>query len=220
MFSGVIINFYNYYLEKPKINQKTDKLVNFLNNKDNKIIKKKNIYILVYESYSNLETLEYYGFDNTEQINFLEKNGFKVYHGIYSVGSSSIASTSRILEIDGNLSKHGRYYVSGNAFAPEIFQANGYKTIGLFKSSYFLSASSPIKWDEYHPFEDITKIGAKTLTKAIFQGEFRFDIFDDFSNYDEYLELKNKYLTSKKIIRFFIHIMVILDILVTVVGVT
>ena len=49
-----------------------------------------------------------------------------VYNGIYSIGSSSIASTSRILEVDGNLSRHGRHYVSGNAFGPEIFKANGY----------------------------------------------------------------------------------------------
>ena len=151
----------------------------------------------MYESYANNETLNYYGFDNTEQIDFLEENGFTVYNGIYSIGSSSIASTSRILEVDGNLSRHGRHYVSGNAFGPEIFKANGYNSIALFKSSYFLSASSPINWDEYNPKEDVTKIGGKTLTKAIFQGEFRFDIFDDFSNYEEYLELKKLFKFKK-----------------------
>ncbi len=198
MINGIAFNLYDYYSENVKEVQISEKLNNFLKKKNNKIVNKKNVYILVYESYANNETLNYYGFDNTEQIDFLEENGFTVYNGIYSIGSSSIASTSRILEVDGNLSRHGRHYVSGNAFGPEIFKANGYNSIALFKSSYFLSASSPINWDEYNPKEDVTKIGGKTLTKAIFQGEFRFDIFDDFSNYEEYLELKKNYLSSKK----------------------
>ena len=198
MISGVVVNFYNYNFEKPTKIQNQNKIIEFLNNNNNKIIKKKNIYILVYESYSNSETLNYYGFDNTNQIDFLEENGFTIYDGIYSVSSSSLASTSRILEINGELSNHARHYVSGNAFVPEIFKKNGYKTIGLFNSSYFLSGSSPINWDEYYPKDDISKLGGKTLTKAIFQGEFNFDIFDDSFDYDKYLILKNKYLSSKK----------------------
>lgn len=198
MISGTIVNFYNYNFEKPTKIQDQNKIIEFLNNNNNKIIKKKNIYILLYESYSNLETLNYYGFDNTDQIDFLEENGFKIYDGIYSVSSSSIASTSRILEINGELSNHGRHYISGNAFVPEIFKKNGYKTIGLFHSSYFFNGTSPINWDEYHPKDDISKLGGKTLTRAIFQGEFKFNIFDDSYNYDKYLILKNKYLSSKK----------------------
>ena len=104
-----------------------------------------------------METLEFYGFDNSNQISFLEKNGFKVYHGSYSVGGLSIASTSRLLEIKGKTSQHGRYYLSGNAFCLEIFKANGYKTIGLFKSPHFFG-SYPITWDEYYPEGDVTKI--------------------------------------------------------------
>ena len=53
----------------------------------------------------------------------------------------------------------------------------------------------------YYPKEDVTKLGAKALTKAIFEGEFRFDIFDDI-DYQNYLNLK-KYLSSK--ILFWTH---------------
>ena len=42
-------------------NQTDNRLDIFLDNKNNKIIKKKNIYILVYESYANLETTKWYG---------------------------------------------------------------------------------------------------------------------------------------------------------------
>ena len=191
--TGIIVNYINYNTNNTKEVSKSDRLINFLSNKKNKIIKKKNIYFLVYESYPNLETLEFYGFDNSNQISFLEKNGFKVYHGSYSVGGLSIASTSRLLEIKGKTSQHGRYYLSGNAFGLEIFKANGYKTIGLFKSPHFFG-SYPITWDEYYPEGDVTKIGGKTLTKGIFEGEFRFDIFDDNYEYKEYLKLKKNYL--------------------------
>ena len=207
MISGLIVNFLDHFQKNSiKVQKKnTNKIEKFLNNNNNKIIKKKNIYVLVYESYANLETLNYYGFDNNDQINFLEKNGFKVYNGIYSNGSKSLDSTSRILEIEGELSQHRRHYTSGNAFAPDVFKANGYKTKGLYSSSYFFG-SSPISWDEYHPMGDVTKKGGITLTKAIFEGEFRFEIFNDFYNYDEYLELKKKNLeSSDKPTLFYTH---------------
>ena len=192
MITGLIVNFYERFQKNTtKVQKNTGKIEKFLNNKNNKIIKKKNIYILVYESYANLETLDYYGFDNIDQINFLKKNGFTVYDGIYSNASSSLESTSRILEIEGELFKSIRYYTSGNAFALNLFKANGYKTKGLFSSSYFFDLS-PISWDEYHPKTDVTKIGGKTLTKNVFKGEFKFDDIFDGISYDEYLELKKK----------------------------
>jgi hypothetical protein len=197
MITGIFVNLLNYTSSNSIKANKSDRLLNFLNNDKNKIIQKKNIYLLVYESYPNLETLEFYGFDNTDQINFLEENGFKIYHGSYSSGGLSIASTSRLLDIKGKISQHGRYYLSGNAFSLDVLRANGYKTVALFKSPHFFG-SYPITWDEYYPEGDVKKMGGKTLTKAIFEGEFRFDIFDDNFKYEKYLELKNKYLTTEK----------------------
>ena len=207
VLTGVILSFYNSNINNfTKTNElKVDRVNTFLNHNENKIIKKKNIYILVYESYANLETLQYYGFDNTSQIKFLENNGFKVYHGIYSNSAASIGSASRILEIDGKIAKDGRHYTSGNAFSLEILKANGYKTSSVFKSSYFFG-SSKINWDEYHPKADITKLGGKILAKAIFEGEFRFNIFDDDYDYKDYLDLKKKYLSrDKEEILFYTH---------------
>ncbi len=203
--SGIIINFNNISLHKSKYLEKNPKLLEFLKNKNNKIIKDKNIYILGYESYANLETLDHYGFDNKEHIKFLENNGFKIYHGTYSNSALSIGAISRILEMQGEINRDGRHYTSGNALGLDIFKANGYKTSAIFTSPYFFS-SSPIKWDNYHPKEDVTKIGGKTLTKAIFEGQFRFDIFDDDFNYNNYLNLKKDYLRSeKKKSLFFTH---------------
>ena len=79
-----------------------------------------------------METHNYYGFDNTEQIEFLEELGFKVYHGIYSNGAATASTITKILEIDGELypphdgPKTNFYnpYLSGNTFATEIFKSN------------------------------------------------------------------------------------------------
>ena len=207
VITGITINFYNHSLNDLTKTHKTqkgkpDRLTKFLNNKDNKIIKKKNIYILVYESYAGLETLGHYGFDNTQQMNFLEKKGFEVYHGIYSNSAVSLGSTSRILEIDGKISQDARHFTSGNAFGPKILEANGYKTTAIFKSPYFFG-SSQISWNEHFPKENVIKLGGRTLTKAIFEGEFRFDIFDDEYDYENYLQLKKKYLSSNKKKSFF-----------------
>ena len=197
MISGAFLSYFN----KTSYNNShaatsLDRLKLFLNNDKNKIIHQKNIYILIFESYSNSETLESYGFNNEKQLTFLQENGFSVYRGTYSKGSTSLASTSRILELRNNFSKDARHHMNGNAFILDAFKANGYKTIGLFKSPYAFG-SSPIKWDQYYPKDDITKIGGKTILKAIYEGYFRFDIFDD--NYDSatYLKLRNKYLSDK-----------------------
>lgn len=208
MIAGTVYNFSNYYLHNTSISKaeikKSDKLLKFINNENNKIIRKKNIYLLVYESYGNLETIDYYGFDNSEQVEFLEKLGFKVYHGIYSNASASESSTAKILDINGKLypSHDGpktsfyRPYLSGNTFATDIFKYNGYKTIGLFPHSFFFQ--QPIGWDEYQPKEITGDLGGEILTKSIFEGFFRHDVFTDYFDYNNYLQFKKKYLTSNK----------------------
>lgn len=208
MITGIVYNFLNYYINTtPKSIteiQKSERLIKFLNNKENKIVNKKNIYILVYESYGNLETHNYYGFDNTKHIEFLEELGFKVYHGIYSNGSASESSTAKILEIDGELypphdgPKTWVYlpHLSGNSFVTDVFKSNGYKTIGLFTHGLFWTP--PIGWDEHQPKEITEGIGGKILTRSIFEGNFRHDVFTDYFDYENYLQQKEKYLTTSE----------------------
>ncbi|WP_440651115.1 sulfatase-like hydrolase/transferase [Candidatus Pelagibacter sp. HIMB1495] len=197
MLTGTAGSFYEKYLNQEFAEkQSTDRLEKFINEKKNEIIDIRNIYILVYESYPNIETLEHYGFDNSKQINFLENNNFKIYSGIYSNAASSLASISRVFDISGKLSKNVRYYTSGNAFGLNVFKANGYDTVTIYKSPYFFG-EYPITWDKFYPKANIKNIGGETITKAIYEGEFRFDIFDDNYSYEKYLKLKKKYLVSK-----------------------
>ena len=197
MLTGVTGNLFDKFYEKGLAGiEKADRLKIFIENDKNKIIDKKNIYIMTYESYPNLETLEHYGFDNNNQIKYLENNNYTIYHGTYSNAASSLDSISRLFDINGNISNSPRYYTSGNAFGLNVFKANGYKTKTLFNSPYFFS-SYPITWDEYYPKADVSKLGGKIITKAIYEGEFRFDIFGDNYSNEKYLELKKIYLSSK-----------------------
>ena len=52
----------------------------------------------------------------------MKGNGFEIYSGIYSNSALSIGTTSRILEIESQISRDGRYYTSGNAFGLEILK--------------------------------------------------------------------------------------------------
>ena len=195
--TGLGANFFANSLSKDSVtSQSNNRLKIFLSNEQNNINIKKNIYILVYESYANQEMLNYYGYNNSKQIEFLVDNGFKIYDGIYSNAAQSLSSTSRILDIKGELSKNERVYTSGNAFGLDVFKVNGYKTFGLFPNPYFFG-QYPITWDQYYPKNDITKIGSKTILKGIYEGEFRFDVFDNNYDYNEYLQIKNKFLKSK-----------------------
>ena len=196
MLTGAAGSFFEKFSNQEFAEKKTtDRLEAFTNKENNKIIDNRNIYILAYESYPNFETLEHYGFDNSKQMNFLENNNFKVYNGIYSNAASSLASISRLFDISGKISKNVRYYTSGNAFGLNIFKKNGYDTVSVYKSPYFFGAY-PINWDKFYPKANVKKIGGKTITKAIYEGEFRFDIFDDNYSYDKYLKLKHQYLVS------------------------
>ena len=196
MLSGALISSLdNSYQNNSDNDKPLNRLKLFLDNDKNKIVNKKDIYILIFESYPNSETLKFYGYDNNKQITFLKNNNFTIYNGIYSKGSTSLTSTSRILELKNKFSKDARYYMNGNAFILDIFKANGYETVGLFKSPYAFG-SSPISWDQYHPKDDVTKIGGKTILKAIYEGYFRFDIFNDNYDHDSYLKLRKNYLGS------------------------
>lgn len=207
MLAGAGGNLFNKLSKKVDVEAPTvDRLKKFIENDKNKIIDIRNIYIMSYESYPNMETLEHYGYDNTEQIKFLENNDYTILHGIYSHGAGSIDTISRMFDINGKISKHGRYYLSGNAFGLDIFKANGYKTIGLYTSPYFFS-SFPMTWDEHYPKGDVSKLGGKIIVKAIYEGQFRFDIFEDDYDYTKYLKLKKHYLSSnpQKPTLFFTH---------------
>jgi len=157
------------------------------------------VFLIVYEAYSNYETMKHYGFDNSDQLNFLEANGFHVYHGVYTIGVTTIMAMSRVFNLEREIGSlcTGRKYVAGNGVVHSVFQQEGYKTCGVFPSNYFLTGLSidEIKYDLSFPAPIDSAIGeAGLLVDAIFAGEFRDEIGLGEVDYDLYLEEKQNVL--------------------------
>ena len=56
----------------------------------NNIERKYSVVILTYDGYSQNETLQNYGIDNSNQTEYLIENGFTIFNGTYSIGSYSL----------------------------------------------------------------------------------------------------------------------------------
>lgn len=134
---------------------------------------KPNIYLLVYDAYVSNETMLAYGIDNTAQENYLREQGFKLYPHTYSVGSTTISTMSRVLNGSTEFYGNTRRAVSGDGVTQKILNNLGYETYGLFYSDFMFSGIGS-SYDYSIP-ERITPSYLQLL-KAIFIGEFRFDI--------------------------------------------
>ena len=107
-----------------------------------------NIYLLVYDAYPDLETLDLYGVNNFEQYNYLKRNNFMIYDGTYSIAIASIPAMSRVLSVDSNYG--GLWFTSGKeGIATKILRKNGYHLTGNFASNYYISFDLGIEWDSY-----------------------------------------------------------------------
>ncbi len=95
------------------------------------------IFLLIYDSYPNEETMLHYGIDNGEQIQFLKEIGFTLYPRTYSVGAASLSSMSRVLHVNKDLHGNIRNYTAGDNSVCNILKSAGYKTIGIFSTNYF-----------------------------------------------------------------------------------
>lgn len=151
------------------------------------------IYLLVYDGYVGNETLAAYGIDNQDQTQYLEELDFKIYPQAYSVGHTSLATMSRVLESsiyygDAN----PRKAVSGDGAVPNLLKEFGYRTYGVFPTSYFFrgtGASYDHSFPEHRP-------SAALLIRAILEGEFRFDVGFDEVPRVQFIQEKNSVLSE------------------------
>lgn len=162
--------------------------------KGKKIEKKNDVLLLVYESYSNYETMQHYGFDNSEQLDFLEQNGFHVYHGIYSLGTGTISSMSRVFNVERKLS--GRKFLAGGGAVHRLLNNHGYKTLGVFQNDYNFRGLSidEVKYDFHFP----APVGCgNLLINAILGGEFSDEVSFEGVGVRSYLKQKRKVLMRR-----------------------
>lgn len=153
------------------------------------------VFLLIYESYSNEETMNFYGYDNSEQTQYLLDNGFAIYDGTYSLAPSSLSSISRVLEPDyvGDDEDEMRKIIASDAATVKLFNGLDYTTHTAVASDYMTKGYSP-DYDYVFPDERYSINPDEIIIKAILEGEFRFDA--DFSDidYPMYVDYKQSVL--------------------------
>ena len=159
----------------------------------NKEIKRKNdVLLIIFESYADYETLKHYGYDNAEQLKFLNDSGFNVYKGIYSLGAPTEQSLSKLFNIDREVYRHKRYLAGGGA-VQALLRKQGYKIHSVYHSSWYLRGLpiSQIESDYCFPMPQGV-MDSKVLVKAVLMGEFTDTVSFEDVKYESFLEEKNK----------------------------
>lgn len=149
------------------------------------------VFLLVYESYSNQETMDFYGYDNSEQIDYLLDQGFAIYDGIYTVGPTSLESMARVLdpEIIGHDTSELREVIAINAGSLKLFNNLEYTTQTAGSSDY-MTKGFTTDYNSIFPDPRFAIHPDKIITEAILEGEFRFDA--DFSTIDYQMYVDHK----------------------------
>jgi hypothetical protein len=134
-----------------------------------------NIYLLVYDAYVPNETMLTYGIDNSAQEDYLSEQGFKLYPHTYSIEATTIETMSKVLNASTEHYGDMRRGVSGDGITQILLRDIGYETYGLFPSDHMFRGFGE-SYDYSIPESSIPPY--VQLLKAIFLGEFRFDIQD------------------------------------------
>ena len=166
---------------------------------ENKTIKyNPDVFILVYDSYSNQETMEGYGYDNQKQIDYLLDDGFSIYDGTYSIGGSSIVSMAHMLEaqsIDSG-NEEMRRMVAGASSSYVSFKENDYFMQSVQTSDYMTKDHIP-KHDFSFPEANNSIAAHRIIIDAVIEGEFRFDAEFSYTTYDDFVGAKKHALSYK-----------------------
>lgn len=153
-----------------------------------------NVYVLVYDAYSNQETLYAYGLDNSIQMNLLLESGFAIYDGTYSLGSYSLSSIAQLLDISVLTTfAEFRENIEGGAEGLKFFKNNDYDTHILTSGDYMTKGYTPT-YTSVNPSAEYAMDSYKIITKAILEGEFRFDAEFSTGNREGFLKAKSMVL--------------------------
>ncbi len=153
-----------------------------------------NIYFLVYESYVPKETMLGYGIDNSIQEDYLRNQSFKIYPNIYTVGSPTVESMSRVFNASVNFYGYGVRGISGDGLLHNLLKDFGYKTIGLFPDYYMFQGVGSNYNVSYPETKDNELSSSARFSLAILSGEFRDKLVIKGENpsHQQYFEAKQK----------------------------
>jgi hypothetical protein len=158
------------------------------------VVKRPDIYLLIYDSYVGQETMASYNLDNSVQEAYLESNGFKIYPETYSIGSGSRSTMSRVLEMSASLDKKDVYSTAGNALVPDVLKKHGYHTYGILTP--YLLASPNVAYKTSYP--ELASGGAAVYS-GLANGQFSFDLLAKARSYthEDFVATKRLVFSSK-----------------------
>ncbi len=161
-----------------------------------KIKRHNDVLLIVFEAYADFETIKHYGFDNSEQMRFLEDKGFYIYNGIYSIGAPTTSSLSKLFDVDSVSDR--REPLVGDSAVHDLFGKQGYKTYGVFDNDWNLRGFpvEDIKYDNIFP-RTSEAMDSWVLAKAILIGEFSDMVSFEGVDLDSYLEHKRKVIKKE-----------------------
>ena len=155
------------------------------------------VFFLVYESYSNQETMDYYGYDNSEQTEYLLDQGFAIYDGTYTLAPTSLESISRVLEpaYVNSDNTEMREIIAKESGVLKLFNSLDYATHGAVSNDYMTKGFEP-SYEYFFPDARYSIDPHKIIQDAILEGEFRFDA--DFStvDYGDFVDHKQNVLAK------------------------
>lgn len=157
------------------------------------------VYIIIYDAYSNQQTLDAYGIDHSDQFNYMLDKGFAIYDGTYSVGPYSIIAMSHLLNPQPipESSTEFRRMLAGDGSAVQEFNKLGYFTNSVHESDYMTKDFDP-KFDYSYPDNSSSIAPHKIINKAILEGEFRFDAEFSENTYPDFMVAKRKVLAQNR----------------------
>lgn len=164
--------------------------------------RKPDVYLLIYDSYPNEETLEFYGIDNHHMYDELLAKGFTIYDGTYSVAPISVESMAHVMDFKRTgWSTNLRKVLAQDANGLKIFKDAGYTNHSIMTSDYMVRGMSldPAVHDSYFPDPNDTSMNITSswiLISAIAEGEFRFDAAFGNIREEVFTNEKHKFLSS------------------------
>ncbi|HQB06152.1 MAG TPA: CDP-glycerol glycerophosphotransferase family protein [Sphaerochaeta sp.] len=161
------------------------------------------VYLLIYDSYPNEETLEFYGIDNRQMYESLLEKGFAIYDGTYSVGPISLESMSHVFDFEkAGWSTNLRKILAQDANGLKIFKEAGYTNHSIMPNDYMVRGVQidPAVHDSYFPNPedgDVNIKSSRILISAISEGVFRFDAAFGHTSGEEFIREKRQFLGKR-----------------------
>ena len=163
---------------------------------DLKCIRKNNVYLLVYDSYSHDIVLDALGIAHADLAHLLPARGFMRYDA-YSLGDNTVSSMAAAFAIGGIYQGSERSMLAGNNILNDVLQRSGYKTQYLLCAYEMPNRGERMPGDFYFPSQKQITKPEMVLFPCILRGLLSqsANIYNDYSR-EEWINEKRRLIST------------------------